>query len=351
MVNAADITSRVWRYGAAQGNVLGSLVFRKDGRIGGYLHPNEAFWRLTEQMLEIRDANGAPSRRFLFGDRTATGWPGQAVASQHRFWIEPNTSHPIVVTFDDEILQAAKQGKFYLSHLARQEGVYGAGDAIILYPGADIEPGATLPTGALFKIGAFSYVVGLTRSNLSIGRYCSIAAGLSVFGSAHPTGWLSSSPMTYAPHHQRFYVDAGIEAPPPIMEWEEYNGHITTHIGNDVWIGADVLLKPGITIGNGAVIAARSVITKDVPPYAIMGGAPARVIKYRFEAPLLDKLNAIEWWKYDLSGVQLDWRDASGSIDAIAALLDQGSIAPLSFPHRDYTHDILATRVLPARGA
>lgn len=349
-MNPADITSRIWRYGLAEGGALGSLVFREDGRIGGYIHPNEAFWRLVEGTLEILDAGGTPSRRFPLSGRTATRWPGEAVATPHRFWLEPNTCHPVAVAFGDDILQAAKRGRFYLAHLGLRDGVYAAGEPLVLYPGAEIEPGATLPAGSLFRIGAFSYVVGRASLNLSVGRYCSIGAGLSVFGSAHPVEWLSSSPMAYAPHHQRFYGDAGVQSPPPIGDWEEHNGHITTHVGHDVWIGAGTLLKPGISIGNGAVVATRSIVTKDVPAYAVVAGSPARIVRYRFEQPLRDRLEAVEWWRYDLGGVRLDWRDAAGAAAMIEGLAARGEIRPLAFPRHDYAHEILAGRVLTARG-
>lgn len=346
ILTPVELTSQIWRYGAAPNAVLGNMVFRPDGKIGGYHHPNEAFWRLTEQSLDILDVNGAPSRRFQLDAQSDGRLPGQALSSEHRFWLEPNASHPIMVPYAEDVLQAAKRGRFYLSHLARQEGVYAAGDPIMLHPGSDIEPGATLPAGAFFKIGAFSYVVGQVRNNLSIGRYCSIAAGLSVFGDSHPTSWLSSSPMSYAPHHQRFFADAGVDTPPALQDWEAGNSHVVTRIGHDVWIGGGVLLKPGITIGNGAVIATRSIITKDVPPYAIMGGSPARVLKFRFEQPVIDKLNESAWWDYDLSRVQLDWRDAEAAADTILALTQRGEIGKLFFPSRDYARDILAGRVL-----
>ena len=76
-----------------------------------------------------------------------------------------------------------------------------------------------------------------------------------------------------------------------------------TTIGNDVWIGWGVLIKGGVTIGNGAVIGARSVVTKDVPPYAVVAGVPAKVIKYRFEQEKIDLLQQLQWWNWDIDRI------------------------------------------------
>ena len=78
--------------------------------------------------------------------------------------------------------------------------------------------------------------------------------------------------------------------------FEEYK---EIYIGNDVWVGTRVLIMGGVTIGNGAVVAAGAVVTKDVPPYAIVGGVPARVIKYRFPEDVIQKLEASKWWTLD----------------------------------------------------
>ncbi len=71
-----------------------------------------------------------------------------------------------------------------------------------------------------------------------------------------------------------------------------------TTVGNDVWIGQDVVIKGGVKIGDGAVIGARSVVTRDVPPYAVVAGVPAKVIKYRFEQEKIDFLEKLQWWNW-----------------------------------------------------
>jgi virginiamycin A acetyltransferase len=82
-------------------------------------------------------------------------------------------------------------------------------------------------------------------------------------------------------------------------------GNIT--IGNDVWIGIDSCILSGVSIGNGAVIAARSTVVKDVPPYAIVGGNPAKLIRYRFSKAVIDELQHIAWWDWPLEEISNAW--------------------------------------------
>ncbi len=89
-------------------------------------------------------------------------------------------------------------------------------------------------------------------------------------------------------------------------------------IGNDVWIGYDALIMPGVKVGNGAIIAARSVVTGDVPAYAVVGGNPAKVIRYRFDDYTIARLNAIAWWDWPVEQISRNLALISGG--EIAAL-------------------------------
>jgi virginiamycin A acetyltransferase len=123
---------------------------------------------------------------------------------------------------------------------------------------------------------------------LRIGKFCAIARGVKFImnGANHQMNGISTFPF--------FIFGNGWETAQPTADELPYKGD--TAIGNDVWIGYDALIMPGVTIGDGAIIAARSVIAADVPPYAIVGGNPARVVRQRFDADSVRRLQAIAWW-------------------------------------------------------
>ncbi len=135
--------------------------------------------------------------------------------------------------------------------------------------------------------------------SIKIGNYCSIAANCTFVLSNHLTNRVTTSP--YTPRHLFPHKQGNVSS--------FVRGDII--IDNDVWIGANVTIVDNVRIGNGAVIAAGSVVTKDVPPYAIVGGNPARVIKYRFNDELIKGLLETEWWNMDDSVLRtLDpWTD------------------------------------------
>jgi acetyltransferase-like isoleucine patch superfamily enzyme len=184
-------------------------------------------------------------------------------------------------------------------------------DAILNYSeGCDIEPHTAFLAGTnLFSMGAFSYSWTALPTNTRVGRYCSIAKGVKILGTRHPMEWISTSSFTYDP---RFIIFKNLH--------KKENSSFTTQkipttndqitIGNDVWIGADAILKPGISIGNGAVIAASALVVKDVPDYAIIGGNPGKIIKYRFNEDIIHKLSNSNWWDYKFTDFEgMDFKD------------------------------------------
>ncbi|MBQ3442771.1 MAG: CatB-related O-acetyltransferase [Selenomonadaceae bacterium] len=160
----------------------------------------------------------------------------------------------------------------------------------------------------LFTLGRGSYAKSCDVSffheksvNALGGRFSSMAPGLSFFiGGNHPIKNVSSSPLDVGSIVKLVF---GVVRPNlrPIV-WNRHNPRQII-IGNDVWIGQGVTIMGGVKIGNGAVIGARAVVAKDIPPYAIAVGNPARVVKYRFDEEMIRKFLAVKWWNWDLEKI------------------------------------------------
>lgn len=169
-------------------------------------------------------------------------------------------------------------------------GLYGG-----MYRGSSGAPGSH----GLCNIGAFSYSASPLPEAVKIGRYCSISTGLIFLDSHHHTHLITTSAITFRPHNNLWrdiYDESGC-----IMDqsWDIYGSKKFPEIGNDVWIGRDVTLSMGIKIGNGSIVAANSTVTKDVPPYSIVGGNPAMVLRTRFPNDISHRLHNTEWWNLD----------------------------------------------------
>ncbi|MCK5802857.1 MAG: CatB-related O-acetyltransferase [Lentisphaeria bacterium] len=141
-------------------------------------------------------------------------------------------------------------------------------------------------------IGANSYFRSDIRfsSFQSIGRFCSIARGVRAGDGDHPVDWISTHPFTYT---------AKYTGRPECMANASDLLNRGPVIGNDVWIGLNAVLLGEVTVGDGAIVAAGAVVTKDVEPYSIVGGVPARHIRYRFQKDVCKRLLETQWWNYD----------------------------------------------------
>lgn len=141
------------------------------------------------------------------------------------------------------------------------------------------------------------YHYPVNGDRLKIGKFCSIACGAKfLFTSAnHALGSLSTYPFPI------FFEEWGLDAKDIRQAWDK-RGDIV--IGNDVWIGFEAVILSGVTVGDGAIIGTRTVVTKDVPPYTIVGGAPARPIRRRFEDAVIEKLEALRWWDWDEEAIR-----------------------------------------------
>ena len=152
-----------------------------------------------------------------------------------------------------------------------------------------IESGTSFNNSTMDKHSFCGYDCDINYS--SIGKFCSIANNVIIGGGAHPMNWVSTSPVFY---EGRDSVKA---------KFSEHKRKPVKHtvIGHDVWIGQNVIIKQGVNIGTGAVIGMGSVVTKDVSPYCIVGGVPAKIIRKRFDNLIIDQLLASKWWDLEES--------------------------------------------------
>lgn len=196
------------------------------------------------------------------------------------------------------------KNNIFLKHALRIKSVYkkrnlflfSYGDKIEIISEILVEPYATMPLRSFCSMGMHSYSASYLPNNFVVGRYCSIAPNVKVMGTQHPLDRFTTSPLTYDSRFIKIARDeynSSYDITPYIKELP------APTIGNDVWIGENATLKGGINIGDGAVIAANSVVTKDIPPYAVVAGVPARIIKYRFSDVIRAELLAMKWWEYD----------------------------------------------------
>ena len=179
-----------------------------------------------------------------------------------------------------------------------------------------------------FRIGAFSNIDGAVGEGVvrccEIGRYCSIAKNVQMGVSNHPTDWLSITARQYVPTYLGYYRHVGKQ-----VVVRPYKMFEPTMIGNDVWVGTNAVILGGVTIGDGAIVAAGAVVTKDVPPYAIVGGVPAKIIRYRFPEDVIQELTALKWWNYDIADFgDIDWGNVCQAISDIRAKISAGAVKP-----------------------
>lgn len=232
----------------------------------------------------------------------------------------------VLLTWGEGVREFFESTKLYLSYPWKVDGAYRDGQQLRVHKDALAEPYTNHPTGRILSMGAFSYVrTPLIAPDFRIGRYSSVATGVELSDQEHPLDRISTHPFTTHQHMRE-------------LAKKEFGKNISTHhhqfvgpapiIGNDVWIGKDAVIKRGITIGDGAVIGARSLVTKDVPPFAVVGGSPAKIIKYRIaDEDLRERMLAVRWWDYNYADFpDHDPRDIVGFLDMIESEVAAGRL-------------------------
>ena len=148
------------------------------------------------------------------------------------------------------------------------------------------------------RLGDFSYCgEGVKLANVSIGRFTCIGPGVTIGLGGHPL-------KNFASIHPAFYSTAAQVGKTFTKEQHYQESPPPTHIGNDVWIGAGVIIPGGVSVGDGAVVASGAVVVKDVLPYEIVGGVPAKRIKMRFDADTVKSLLKVKWWDWPLEKIE-----------------------------------------------
>jgi acetyltransferase-like isoleucine patch superfamily enzyme len=153
--------------------------------------------------------------------------------------------------------------------------------------GAKIEAGCSAVNSTFGRYSFCGY--SCTIVNCDVGAFCSISNDVVIGGARHPMEWVSMSPV----------FSSRRDSVKKKFAKHDKGDTLRTVIGNDVWIGEKALIKAGVRVGDGAVVGMGSVVTKDVPPYAIVAGCPARMIKMRFDDEIIGKLLKIRWWEFE----------------------------------------------------
>ena len=207
-------------------------------------------------------------------------------------------------------------------------------------------------------IGAYTYLGGgntTIRNVSSIGRFCSIAPNVQMGLFEHPIDHLSTSPVFWGGGKDIFgtpdfldFFHSNIQILQDISKEVALNQNDKIEIKNDVWIGEGVFVKKGVVINDGAIVASRAVVTKDVPPYSIVAGCPAKILRYRFCDEIIKGLLDIQWWNYPLNIFSgFDFKNITiKNIDNLKRLIDGAKRADYSRYSFSFKNNVLETEMI-----
>jgi len=168
----------------------------------------------------------------------------------------------------------------------------------------------------------------IVGSKTTFGRYCQVAAGSHIGVNEHPTDWLST-------HYFQYKADwMGYPEDDPFGLLGAFQETYPTIIGNDCWIGSNCFVKTGVTVGDGAVVGAGAVVTHDVPPYAIVAGVPAKILRYRFSDDVIQQLLDLRWWQYTRATIaRLPFDQPVRCIELLKVAVQSGTaeVAPVRY--------------------
>lgn len=235
--------------------------------------------------------------------------------------------YPCVFRWSKGVEEFFVQKNIFLKSAFKIKNIYEIGERVTLNHPVLVEPYATMAGREGFtSAGAFTYTRSGFGGNAIIGRYCSIAPSSRLMGVEHPLDRISTHTFTCREYYNRWVAENFEVELGAVPFRKTVRGRLT--VQHDVWIGGSVLLRPGITIGTGAVIAAGSVVVKDVPPFAIVGGNPARIIRYRFDDKIIERIMDIAWWRFhvrDFAG--LDMANPHVFLDGLCERISAGTIS------------------------
>lgn len=192
----------------------------------------------------------------------------------------------------------------FKSYCLRVKGIY-VNPSVLFNQNSTFEGTNIVHKGACISNTSIGYGTYIGENsflpNCQIGRFCSIAAKVKIVVSTHPTKtFVSTSPMFFSPLKQNGKTFCKKRKFEEILTID--NRYLI--VGNDVWIGEDVTIKGGLRIGDGAIVAMGACVTKDVPPYAIVGGVPAKIIRFRFTDEQIRFLLNFKWWDKSLEWIK-----------------------------------------------